>query len=248
MPALQRLRQLLGDARRRGLGDLLAVVEDRLVGVGRDREAQAAGELDRAQHADRVLAEADVRIADGPDEARLEVLEAAHVVDHREVGDVVEEPVDREVPPQRVLAGGAERRCRTVIRSSGASRIQRLGPPPEGRDLDDLSVGEEDVGEPESPADQPAVAEEPPHRLRMGVGADVEVLGHALEQEVADAPADEVRLVPGGREPVEDLQRVRVDLPAGDRVLAARPDARRRGFRGVFDGGCPGPRSPKSYR
>ena len=86
---------------------------------------------------------------------------------------------------------------------------------------------EEDVGQPEAPADQAAVAEEPPERLGVRVGPDVEVLGRAPEQQVADAAADEVGLVAGPRQPVEDLQRVRIDLPARDRVLAARPDARR---------------------
>jgi hypothetical protein len=38
--SLERLRQLLGDAGRCGLDDLLAVGKDRLVGVRRDREAQ----------------------------------------------------------------------------------------------------------------------------------------------------------------------------------------------------------------
>src|SRR5262249_22952242 len=111
-------------------------------------------------------------------------------------------------------------------------------------DLDDLAPREEDVGEPEPPPDQAAVAEEPPDRLGVGVGPDVEVLGSPGEQQVPDAAADEVCLVSGAGEPVEDLQCIRVDLAAGDRVLAARPDARR-GLRRAFDAGfrCLGRRS-----
>src|SRR5262249_31909033 len=67
------------------------------------------------------------------------------------------------------------------------------------------------------------------------VGPDVKILGHAAQEQVADASADQVGLVAGAREPVKDLQRVRIDLAPGNRVLAARPDARRGGFRGVFD-------------
>ena len=69
-PPSQRLGELLGHPRRRRLHDLLAMAQDRLVGVGRDREAEPARELDGAHHADRVLLEADVGVADRPDEAR----------------------------------------------------------------------------------------------------------------------------------------------------------------------------------
>jgi len=56
----------------------------------------------------RVLEEAIVRVADRADEAGAQVVEAAHVVDHRERGDVVEERVDREVAPEGILFRGAE--------------------------------------------------------------------------------------------------------------------------------------------
>ena len=74
-----------------------------------DLEAEARGELDGAHHAHGVLAEADIRIADHAHATRFEVVEAADVVDHREVGDVVEQPVDREVAAPRVLQRRAER-------------------------------------------------------------------------------------------------------------------------------------------
>ena len=109
VPAAQRLRELLGDARRGGLHEFLAVPEDRLVRVRRDRKAEAARELDGAHHAHRVFLEADVRISDRADQPGREVLETSDVVDHREARDVVEEAVDREVAPQRVLARRAER-------------------------------------------------------------------------------------------------------------------------------------------
>ena len=49
-----------------------------------------------------------------------------------------------------------------------------------------------DVREPEAPADDPAVPEQPLDLVRVRVGADVEVLRPAAEQQVADAAADEV--------------------------------------------------------
>src|SRR5437763_1902305 len=68
------------------------------------------------------------------------------------------------------------------------------------------------------------------------VGSDIEVLRRPAEQQVADASPDEVPLVTGMREPVQDLQGVRIDLAPGDGVLAARPDPRRC-FRRVLDPG-----------
>ena len=56
--------------------------------------------------------------------------------------------------------------------------------------------------------------------------ADVEVLRPAAEQQVADAAADEIGDVVGLPQPVENLQRVGIDVAARDRVLGARNDPR----------------------
>ena len=60
----------------------------------------------------------------------------------------------------------------------------------EGRDLDDLHA-EAHVREMEAPADQAAVAEQPPHLLGVGVGRDVEVLRAQAEQQVAHGATDQ---------------------------------------------------------
>jgi hypothetical protein len=100
-----------------------------------------------------------------------------------------------------------------------------LGPTPEGRYFDDLPVGEQDVRQPEAAPDQPAIAEKLPQRLGMGVGSDVEILGHSAEHQVADRTAHQVALVARGPQPIEDLQSVRVDAGARDGVLGPRSDA-----------------------
>ena len=67
----QNLVELLHQPRRRAARDLVAVdldrVEDRLV----DRELQARGEHDRAQHADRIFEEPHRRVADAADQPRV---------------------------------------------------------------------------------------------------------------------------------------------------------------------------------
>ena len=72
----QQAIELLGHARLRALRDLQAVLHHPPVGLGLDGQIAARGELHRAQDADRVLAEADVGIADGADDARLQIGDA----------------------------------------------------------------------------------------------------------------------------------------------------------------------------
>src|SRR5690606_34299840 len=91
--------------------------------------------------------------------------------------------------------------------------------------LDDLAA-ETHVYQPEAPADQPAVAEQGLDFLRQRVGGDVEVLGFAAEQQVAHAAADQVGLVARAVQPVQDLERVRGDLRAGNGVFRSRNDGR----------------------
>ncbi len=233
-------------------------LEDRLV----DRELEPGGEDDRAQHADGVLEEADVGIADAANEPGAEVFEAADVVDDRERRDVVEEGVDREIAAEGVLfrravgvvamnqvvaiaiavtppAGLA--RLRLVVRRQrlaggdgfGGAGVGQLSLgrdagvdlPPERRDLDGLGA-ELDVRQPEPAADDPAVAKELLDLVGMGGRPDVEVFRTSFEQQVTNAPTDEVRDVIMLVEPVKDLESVGIDLATGDRVRGPRYDGR----------------------
>ena len=75
-------------------------------------------------------------VADGADHARRQVLEPAHPVDHREVRDVVEERVHREVAAERVLLGGAE----GVVAADQGVALLGLRRAAEGGDLDHLAA------------------------------------------------------------------------------------------------------------
>ena len=107
MPRAQNLEVLLEQPRRRAPRDLVLVavdgVEDRVL----DGELEPRREHDRPQHPDRILEEPHVRIADAADHPRVQILEAADVVDDRERADVVEQRVDREVAAERVFFGRA---------------------------------------------------------------------------------------------------------------------------------------------
>ena len=107
-PAAEEAEGLLQQARRRRSAGFLHRALHRRVGARLDVEAQLAGEAHRAQDAHRVLAHADLGVADGADQPRVQVAPAADVVDHPALGDVVEQAVDGEVAAARVLLGGAE--------------------------------------------------------------------------------------------------------------------------------------------
>ena len=105
--------------------------------------------------------------------------------------------------------------------------LGRVDLAPEGRDLDRLGA-ELDVRKPEAPADDPAVAKQLLDLMRVRRRPDVEILGPTVQEQVADAAADQVRDVMVLVEPVEDLEGAGIDVSAGDRVGRTGYDGRLR--------------------
>ena len=77
---------------------------------------------------------------------------------------------------------------------------------PECGDFDDLPA-KANVRQPETPANQAAIAEQGLDFLGMGVGRDVEVLGMQLEQCIAHPATYQKRLKPRFVQPVQDFER-----------------------------------------
>ena len=224
-------------------------VEDRLI----DRKLQACREHDGAQHADRIFEEPDVGVAYAPDEPSVEIVEAADVVDDRKRADVVEQGVDGKIATERILfrsavgvvtldevifgaaapRHGIERRGLWPGGEVGAGNLhfrRQLGctdVPSERGDLDGFR-SELHVREAEAPADDPAVAEKFLDLVRMRRRPDVEVLGPALQQQVADAAAHQVRDVIVFVQPIQDFERVGIDVATRNGVFRARNDGRLR--------------------
>ena len=103
----EQLERLVEQPRRRHAGEQRAQAPDgfrrRLV-VG---EAELGLETSRTQHAHRILAVTRLRIADQPQPLGLHILEAAAVVPHREVGDVVVQRIAGEVAAPDILVDAA---------------------------------------------------------------------------------------------------------------------------------------------
>ena len=209
---------LLDHPRHRGVEQVLAMALDGGARGGLDLEIELGREAHRAQHPDRVFAHPDLGIADRADEPRLEVGDAAGVIDDVKGARIIEERVDREVAPKRVFLGRAESVVVANQRIFGLGHV--LGAAAEGGDLD-IVLAEKDVDQAKAPPDKPRVAEQIAHLLRMRRGRDVEVLGPPPDHQVAHAAADQVGGVAGVDQPVEHLEHARVDIAAGDRMLGA---------------------------
>src|SRR6185369_12867601 len=95
------------------------------------------------------------------------------------------------------------------------------------RDLDRFG-SELDVGQAETPADDPAVAEQFLDLVRVRRRSDVEVFGPATQQQIANAAANEVRDVVMLVKPVKNLERVGVDVAARDLVFGSGHNGRLR--------------------
>ena len=230
-------QHLVEQARRRHAAHARGLGADGLAQLGGDAELQLGGEAHRAQHAHRVLGEAHRRLADHAQHALAQVLKPAGVVHHREIGDVVVQGVDGEVPPPgialQVAIDVVAHQHALAVGVGHLLAVLVLGLPAEGGHLDDLAA-EVDVGEAEAAADETAVAEQAPHLLGTGVGGDIEVLGVAAQQQVAHAAAHQVGRVARLVQAVEDLEGVFADVGAGNVVLVARDYYWRR-----VDGGRP---------
>ena len=95
----------------------------------------------------------------------------------------------------------------------------------ERRDLD-VGVAEEYVRQTEPAADQPAVAEQALHLVRMRVRRNVEILRLPAQQEIAHATTRQIRQEPAFAKTIKNLQRLGRDLPATDGVLRTIDDHR----------------------
>jgi hypothetical protein len=178
----------------------------------------------------------------------FEVCYAADEVDHLAAFEVVEQAVDREVTPDRVLVrlpedvvvgnqqvrvfpfgdraprGDQAHRLRTgaqrnLLRDLGLDDLEVLGwVAPVGRHLDDLPPGEQDVRQSEAPTDHTAVAEEVANFVGACARGQVEVLGFATEHQVPHAATHEVGRVAMSVEAANHFRGVLVDEPPRNRV------------------------------
>ena len=160
-----------------------------------DRQPEARGQADAAEHAQLVLAEACRRVADGPQHAGVQVLLAADVVDQLVFQRVEEHAVDGEVAAQGILAGRGKHHGIRVP----AVAVGDIGAKRGDLDLEEAlrRPGTEHLDDAEAHAHGDGAAEQPADLLGPGVGGHVVILGHPAEQFVAHAAARPQRLETG---------------------------------------------------
>ena len=137
-----------------------------------------------------VFGDPDPRVADESDMARLEIVEAAEIVENLSAGGVGAERVDREI-----AAGGV------FFPVLGESHLR---PPPVGRDIApksrhfDRPAGEDGgdgaMGDSGGNRLDPGLLEPANHLVGSETSGEVDVVDVEIEQGVADAAADEAGL------------------------------------------------------
>jgi len=80
----------------------------RVVDVRVEPHVEASAEFDGAKDAHRVLPKAHIRITDRAEQMLFEVGDATDEIDHLSTLEVVEQPIDCEVAPDRIFVRLAE--------------------------------------------------------------------------------------------------------------------------------------------
>ena len=127
-----------------------------------------------------VFAEADLGIADGAENARTEIVEAAHAVNDLPFGGIEEKSVHGEV-----AAGHVQDLVVRVDHVVGAPSVAVAAFRPERRDLDGDPVDDR-RDDAECRADRDRPLEQRFDLLGTRGGRDVDVVRGASEQEIAD--------------------------------------------------------------
>ena len=198
-----------------------------------DVEIQLGGKTHRTQHAHRVFLVALSRVTDQADQVVANVVHAIGVIEDALGARVVIQRIDSEVAALGVVFQAAIH----VVTQNAPALVTRgqvavffflafrvIGA--EGGDLNDLTA-EVHVNQLEAAANDPGVAKFGAHLLGRGAGGHVEIFGVNVQQQIAYATADQIRLVASLLQAFDHTDGVAADFTAFDRVLAAAQHFRR---------------------
>ena len=194
-------------------------------------KAQFGGKAGGAQHTDRVFPEAGLRVANQVDDLLFDIIQAADKVMQSEVGDVVVQRVDGEIPPQGIFLDTAP----GVVAQDQAGFLVGVMLVPvrvvlaihgtEGGDFDDLAA-KTHMHDLETTTDDAAALEQAIHLFRRGIGGYVEILGLTTAENVPQATAHQIGFKAGLVQAIEHIQCSARHLFAGDGMLVAGNDSR----------------------
>ncbi len=185
--------------------------------------AEAGVEAEEAEDPQMVLGDALERVADEADPGRLEVGDAAEIVEHFPARRVGAQGVDGEVAAGGILAPVLG------IGDGGAAAVGGDVAPQRG-DLDRRAAdhrGDRAVGEAGGDGLDRALFEPRDHRLRRQAGGEVDVADFEPEQGVAHAAADIAGVALAGAERAQQPLHAGAVLPGGVGQLHAGSPSRR---------------------
>jgi hypothetical protein len=165
--------------------------EDGLVGLVFNGKSGSGGMADDPNHSHRILLESFVGVADRSDDLSLQVGHPTDVVYDGEIGDIIEKTVHCDIPPKSIL----RRRSKTVRPNDipfFCLDFLEFRSTPKSRHFDGLSSLKENVNQPESAADDPAVSKEGINLMGVGISGHIEIFRGFSKKKIPDASAYEI--------------------------------------------------------
>lgn len=109
---------------------VIGVEPDGRLDLGVDLEVESCGEARSAEHAQSIFSESIFGATDRAKATSAQILDAPDEVDHTPIGGHLEEAVDGEVAPPRILLRGPE------LDARGPTAVEIVTIPPKGGHLD----------------------------------------------------------------------------------------------------------------
>ena len=162
-----------------------------LVGLVFNGESSSSGMADHPNHSDRILLKSFTRITDGSNDPSLEVCDSANIIYNREICNIVEKAINRDVPAQGILRGRSKTVCPDDI-PFFRFYLFKFWPAPKSGYLDDLSPSKKYLDLFKSAANDPAVFKEGIDLMGVSIGGDIKIFWDPFQEEVPDASPDEI--------------------------------------------------------
>jgi hypothetical protein len=232
----QHLCKLIADALARDLMDLRRKLPDGGKGCRFDRVFKTRGKPNGAQHAELVFGKTQRGITDGSDAPGFEVLLPSHEVEHLVIYGIEQQTVDGEVAALNVFAGISGE---ADLVGMAAIRVADVGP--KGCNLNGVTLSggalffrNREEHNSELRADGVCFRENPHDFFRASIGGDVVIGRFAAEEQIAYAPAYEIRLMAMIPEGTNDRNGEFAHLLMIQSDLGGCSDLRGRGARATF--------------
>ena len=176
-----------------------------------ERECKTGGEPHGPQHSQVVFAKPHRGHADGPHDARLEILPTAHVVVHLARDGIEKEPVNREIPSLGVFFRAGKRHAGRVpavgvggISAEGCHFDLACLAKPAVRVLTRPQHGDHTKRRPDG--EGPAAAKHSPHLVRLGRRGHVVIDWNPTQKFVPHASPGPKSLIPRRPQPANDFE------------------------------------------